>query len=310
MGRRSTLWPLVSLFFFCSLGLTHGREVVIENVITFEVQGNVMTDAEARRVYDVARSDLFDQGRYEQALKAFKAIHEYSQADLKDDSLYYMGRCYNLLDQNPEFVTVLYELHERYPDSNIIESDELKEFLLQVIKEEEPEDFYYILRLYHLLIEIAPEAEVDAKATMEARAAEDLGICSQEFYGKRFRDHGQWDEVLPTGVTESPVEMAKSPELNAIMEAEVVEESIEGFAAYVWQRLFKENEETADMGSFARYIRPKTVGQCRDAEWGGWLTRIVGDAFYKACRLCVSLNFNDVAMLLQKDLFDIGRPSP
>jgi tetratricopeptide (TPR) repeat protein len=299
----------VGLFFFCSVGFAHGRDVVIENVIAFEVQGDMMADAEARRVYNVARVDFFDQERFEPALKAFKALHEYSKSDLNDDSLYYMGRCYYRLDQNPQYVAAFYELHEQYPDSNIIESEELKGFLLQAIKEEDPEDFYYILRVYYLLIKIAPEAEADVRPMIQARATEDFGICSQEYYGKRFRDYGQWNEVLPAGVTESPVKMVKSPELNAILEAEVIEESMESFSAYVWQRIFEEDEETADMRSFAVYIRPKTVGRCRDAEWGGWLTRIVGDTFYKACRLCLSMSFDDVAVLLQKDLFDIGRPS-
>jgi hypothetical protein len=35
--------------------------------------------------------------------------------------------------------------HEHHPDSNIIEPNELKDFLLQVIKEEGPADLYYML---------------------------------------------------------------------------------------------------------------------------------------------------------------------
>jgi tetratricopeptide (TPR) repeat protein len=309
MCRRAARWPLVGVWFLCSLGPAHGREVVVENVIRFEVQESVMTDAEAQRVYDIARGDFFDRKKYKQALRTFEALYQYSPADLKDDSLYYLGRCHYRLDQNPEYATVLYEFQEYYPDSNIIESDEFKGFLLRVIKEEDPEDLYYILRLYYLLIRVAPETETEAKAIIQTRAAEDLRICSEEYYGKRFRNYGQWDEILPAGVTESPVEMVKSPELNALMEVEVVEESIESFAAYAWQRIFEEDEETADMGLFRRHIHPETIGRCRDAEWDGWLSRLVGDTFYKACKLCLSKTFNDIAAFLKKDLFDIGRPS-
>jgi tetratricopeptide (TPR) repeat protein len=309
MCRRAARWPLVGLFLLCALGPAHGGEVIIENVIRFEVQGNMMTDAEAQRVYDVARGDFFDREEYKQALKTFEALYQYSPADLKDDSLFYLGRCHYRLDHNPEYVAVLYEFQEYYPGSNIIETGEFTGFLLQIIKEEDPEDFYYILRSYYLLMELDPTAEAGAKAVLQARAAEGFRICSQEYYGKRFRNYGQWDDALPTGVTESPVDMAKSPELNALMEVEVVEESIESFAAYAWQRIFEENEETADMEWFGRHIRFETTGQCKDAEWGGWLSRIVGDTFYKACKLCLATTFNDIAAFLQKDLFDIGRPS-
>jgi tetratricopeptide (TPR) repeat protein len=133
------------------------REIRIDDTLTVELVNNRMSDVDAKQLFDYAKSSFYDQKKYRKAENAFKVILEYSQSELRDDSLYYIGNIYYHHDGNTEYVKNFRKIYSSFPDGNVIGSGLLSKTLLGILESiNVEENFNEFIQIYHFLKKADP----------------------------------------------------------------------------------------------------------------------------------------------------------
>jgi tetratricopeptide (TPR) repeat protein len=194
---------LISIFFVLPAEKTSfASELTIDHNLKVELINNKMSTNDAQRVFKYAKSTLYDHEKYKRAIAAFKPVIDHSKSDLRDDSLYFIGKCYYHLrsSKNNGFhqkhIETFRQLFSLFPNGTVVTSGALKETLLNIIEKESLHNFFYLMQSYQLLIKIYPETENEAKQLVYKRSNESIECLTEAASEKTASidlSHCMWD---------------------------------------------------------------------------------------------------------------------
>lgn len=166
---------ILVLFILCMQQQVMASDMTIDKAPEIEPANNEMGNDEAQRVFKYAKM-LYGDKKYDTAVKAFRAVVDYSKSDLRDDSLYLMGKCFYYQNKNERYVQTFQQVYALFPEGNIVKSNALKRTLLNILEKERVKDFYYLMRTYHLLIKLSPGSLNSAREIVNIRASQPVDV--------------------------------------------------------------------------------------------------------------------------------------
>ena len=189
-----------TLFFIQPVLLA--REIAIDDTLRVELIDNKMSSEDAHRIFNYAKSTFYEHGKYEEAVKAFQTIIDYSNpntrdtdisllgksfyrrnSNLRDDALFYIGKCYYHTNTS-KCVETFEQLYHLFPDSSIVKSGQLQNTLINFLEQKNIDrSFYYIMRTYHFLTKNYPDITNNAKRIVEKRTKEYKTVTSWGRFG-------------------------------------------------------------------------------------------------------------------------------
>lgn len=152
-------------------------EITVDDTLKVTLVNNVISDADAERVFNYAKSSLYDNKKYKEAKKAFEVLKNHSSSEWVDDSMYYISKIHYHHYKDKGYVEMFREVYNSFPDGSVTDSGLLSETLLDIINNESiEENFKELMQIYHLLTRIDPVKSQQTKQIVQRKINKNLAI--------------------------------------------------------------------------------------------------------------------------------------
>jgi tetratricopeptide (TPR) repeat protein len=280
----------------------YARELIIDSNLKVELIDNTMNNRDADRVFNYAKSSLMGYKKYTEAINAFRSIIDYSSSNLRDDSLYQMGKCQYFLNQNRMYIETFQQVYALFPDGDVVRSGQLSKTLIKVIEKEKLTDFFYIMQAYHLISIVSPNESKNALSIAKDRAKKTVRISSN--FGKKYHPNQYkirfWDNIAKKDFRSGPA-IANDSRVNEYIEESIRNEFLRHFSDSSWEYFLQKNQKPRK--SPYSYVR-KNVGLDCDA---AFFDRQTG-GIHKYCTFILTTTFQDILRETGMKIIDIAKP--
>ncbi len=156
-------------------GQVEKNEITVDGTIKVALVNNVISNADAERVFNYAKSYLYDNKKYKEAKKAFEVLKNHSISEWVDDSMYYMGKIHYQHYRDKGYVEMFREVYNSFPDGNVAGSGLLTETLLDILTNESVEGNYKeLIQIYSLIAKIDPVKSQQALQIVQSKISQNL----------------------------------------------------------------------------------------------------------------------------------------
>jgi hypothetical protein len=150
-------------------------EITVDDTLKVALVNNVISDADAERVFNYAKSSLYDDEKYKEAKKAFEVVKNHSSSEWVDDSMYYIGKINYHHYRDKGYVEMFREVYNSFPDGSIAGSGLLSETLLDIINNGSiEENFKELMQIYSLLTRVDPAKKQQAEQIVQRKISQNL----------------------------------------------------------------------------------------------------------------------------------------
>jgi hypothetical protein len=156
-------------------GQVEKSEITVDGTIKVALVNNVISNADAERVFNYAKSYLYDNKKYKEAKKAFEVLKNHSISEWVDDSMYYISKINYHHYRDNGYVEMFREIYNVFPDGNVAGSGLLSETLLDILTNESVEgDYKELIQIYSLIAKIEPAKSQQAAQIMQRKISQNL----------------------------------------------------------------------------------------------------------------------------------------
>ena len=171
------LFQLLTLFFIPQILLA--REIVIDDTLKVELVNNEMSYEDSVRVFNYVKSTFYDHEDYYTAEKGFQKIVDfassgkesrnflkriclkltgkgYNDFSIKDDALYYIGKCQYHKGEY-KYLLTFEQVYHLFPDGSVVKSGQLQDTLLSILEKKTHTSFNWTMRIHKFLSDVFPE---------------------------------------------------------------------------------------------------------------------------------------------------------